>query len=142
MKKGIALLIVSLLCTIAVAEQTMDASILKALQEESSITSKATVDSVILNPNEGTPETTDYIALVNMTYTGDYGPKLDASMLLNTSGKVSSIIEEAYPDVSEMAIFWTLPKYDGDAKASFVLKNGKLVFEDMLWPVVLSSTLG
>lgn len=117
----------------------MDGQIKADLEKDNTISNYAVIDSITVNANYGTTKSDDYIALINMTYTGDKGPKIDGSFLLTMSDSIGKIIEENYPSINELTVFWELPTYDSSAKASFELKDGRMASTDMLWPKVISN---
>lgn len=109
------------------------------LEKKGTIVDYATIDDITVNPNYGTTRSGDYIALVYMTYSDDRGPKTDGSFLISMSDSIGRIIGENYPSVNILTVFWELPIYDSNAKASFELKDGRMAFTDMFWPKVLSN---
>ena len=112
--------------------------VVTALSENKSIVNYSTIDSVTVNANHGTTKSGDYIALVYMTYSEDKGPRYDGSFLISISDDIGRIIEKDFPEINELCIFWNLPIYDSSAKASLSRIDGKMEFEEMYWPKVLS----
>lgn len=108
------------------------------LEKKRSIVDYATIDNVDVNANFGTAKSGDYVALVYMTYAGNRDPKTDGSFLISMSDSIGRIVGENYPSINELTVFWELPTYNSNAKASFELRDGRMGLTNMYWPKVLN----
>ena len=97
------------------------------------------LDHVTINPNLGTDDTDDTIALVYMNYTDIHEamPSVDLDVALRVSDTVATAIEGDCPEVVEMSIFWHFTEYDTDGKISFTIDDDGVHYGDAMFPKIM-----
>ena len=151
MKRVLTLILLLMLAAIAFAEDDFEATyfadisaaseFIDAATEEiesfSSILHGGVFKRVEINPNLGTDEGGDFIALVYMEYPYMSDPKADFSNITTASATISIAIKDTCPDAVELVVFWDLPRYDASAKVNFEPGENGWVFGDVMAPKVM-----
>lgn len=89
-----------------------------------------TIDSITINPNLGTDDEKDYIALVNLTWDQKNSGKTSKSVLDMYSSDMAARVYEDLPELSELAVFWNVPYLKAYAKISFERKKNGMAYSD------------
>lgn len=91
------------------------------------------VESITLNEHAGTDVEDDYIALVRLTWNVKNSGKTSKEMLSMYSSDLAATVAEKCPNVQEIAIFWTVPYLNDNAKCAYERKNGNMYEMDIVW---------
>lgn len=91
------------------------------------------IDSVTLNPDYGTDDENDYIALVYLTWKQKNSLETSKEMLKMYSDDLAATVASDAPGIQEIAIFWTVPYLDMKAKYSYERKNNGMYITDEAW---------
>lgn len=73
---------------------------------------KTDVDHITINPNHGTDEDGDYIALVYLVWNVKNGADTTKRMMAMYSEDLAARTGTNIPGVSELTVFWTIPYHD------------------------------
>ncbi len=98
--------------------------------------SGTTVDSITLNEDYGTDKEGDYIALINLTWTVKNKGEMSKKVLKMYSDDLAATVASECPNIQEIAIFWTVPYLNADAKCSYERKGESMYEMDMVWDTV------
>lgn len=91
------------------------------------------IDSITINPNLGTDDEKDYIALVNLTWEQKNTGKTSKKMLDMYSSDMAARVYEDLPEISELAVFWNVPYLKANAKISFERKKNGMAYSDTMF---------
>lgn len=103
---------------------------LQAFCTETLGSSMATIDSVTINDDAGTGS--GYIVLINATFKVENKADTAKSAIKALSDEMAGALASA-EDVHELAIFWTVPYLDGDAKVSYSKNGSDFVVSDEVY---------
>lgn len=92
-----------------------------------------TIDKITLNEDLGTDEEGDYVALVYLTWSQKNGGKLSQKVLDMYSSDMAAKMYDDLPEIQELAVFWTVPYLDGNAKISFERKDNGMAYTDKVF---------
>ena len=98
------------------------------------------LDRVTINPNYGTDEQGDYIALVYMNYNDIHSsmPSVDKDVAVRVSDTIAMAIEYDCPEVVEMTVFWNFVEYNLTGKVTFTIDDDGSHFENAMFPNIMS----
>ena len=97
------------------------------------------ISSITINENLGTDADDDYVVLVRVIWNQKNSGKMSKTVLKLYSDDLASMIAEKFPNVQEIAIFWTVPYLNNaNAKCSYERKNGSMYEMDMMWDTVFN----
>ena len=88
------------------------------------------VDHITLNPNSGTKDKNDKVALIYLIWNVKNTVSTSKEMLNLHSKDLAAFVYENCPEVSEFAVFWEVPYHDGNAKLSFKRKKSGMRLTD------------
>lgn len=91
------------------------------------------IDSITINDNLGTDEEGDYVALVYLTWNVKNSGKTSKEMLKMYSADLAATLAEQNETVKELAIFWTVPYLNDNAKCSYERLPNGFTEMDMAW---------
>ena len=117
--------------TVALSEQEQIESILKVRIEEAYDDTE--IDHITINDDLGTEVENDYIALVYLTWNCKNSGKTSKEMLKMYSDDLAATLAEQNDSVQEIAIFWTVPYLNDNAKCSYERRNGGFAVMDTAW---------
>mgnify|MGYP002627246387 CR=1 FL=1 len=95
--------------------------------------SMTTIDRITINEDYGTDLDDDYVALVYLTWTQKNSGDLSKTMLTMYSDDLAAWAADNCPDVQELAVFWTVPYLDADAKRSYERRDGGMFSTDSVF---------
>ena len=95
--------------------------------------SGTSVDSITINDDYGTDAEDDYIALVNLTWTVKNNGQMSKKVLKMYSEDLAATVAIECPNIQEIAIFWTVPYLNANAKCSYERKGNGMYEMDMYW---------
>lgn len=91
------------------------------------------IDSITINDDAGTETDGDYIALVNLTWNQKNDGKKSKEVLSLYSSDLAATLGAEVPSVNEVAIFWTVPYLNANAKCSYQRSGEGFAEMDMVW---------
>lgn len=91
------------------------------------------IEKIIINDNLGTDEDGDYIALVYLIWNVKNSGKTSKEMLETYSSDLAATLAEQNETVKELAIFWTVPYLNDNAKCSYKRIPNGFAEMDMAW---------
>ncbi len=91
------------------------------------------INDITVNPNLGTEKDGDYVVLVRLTWNVKNNGKLSREMLEMYSSDMAARMYKDLPEAQELAVFWTVPYLNGQAKVSFERANGGMAFTDKVF---------
>lgn len=99
------------------------------------------LDHVTINPNYGTDDPGDAIALVYMNYTDmhDTMPSIDMDVAVRVSNTIAMAIEGDCPEVVELTIFWRFAEYNADGKITFTIDDEGTHYGDAMFPAIMAN---
>lgn len=148
MKRVVALVIVLMLGVVAFADD-YEAGLLADMAAQGEITERAEeainyfhvilygseLSSVTVNPNFGTDEAGDFVALVYMNYVDQHDASyIDRDVAIRVSNTIAEAIQTDCPEIVELAVFWTFVKYDAQAKVAFTIDDEGINYADAMFP--------
>ena len=74
-----------------------------------------------------------YIALVNLTWNVKNSAETSKKMLAMYSEDLAATLANESPDVSEVAVFWTVPELGATAKVSYASNGTGMMLADEMW---------
>lgn len=93
-----------------------------------------TVDRITLNDNLGTADPGDRIALVYLTWSMPNSAQTSREMLRRYSDDLATTVGAQCPDISELAVFWTVPYLgDASAKRAYARRGSGMYLADEAW---------
>ena len=97
-----------------------------------------TIDSITINKNLGTADdTTDYIALVYLTWSLKNTGPTARSVLQLYSDDLAATVGEVCEDVGEVVVFWNVTYLDANVKVAYERSAGTAMIEtNSMWPAV------
>ena len=95
--------------------------------------SETDINDITVNPHLGTEKDGDYVVLVRLTWNVKNSGKLSREMLEMYSSDMAARMYNDFPEAQELAVFWTVPYLNGQAKVSFERANGGMVFTDKVF---------
>jgi len=116
---------------VVLSEEEQIENILKGRIEEAYDDTE--IDHITINDDLGTDEENDYIALVYLIWNRKNSGKLSKEMLKMYSDDLAATLAEQNDSVQEIAIFWTVPYLDDNAKCSYERVNGGFAVMDTAW---------
>ena len=100
------------------------------------------LDHVTVNPNYGTDESGDFIALVYMNNDLCNSPAEDVHAIVTASNTVAYAVVQSCPGAVEMCVFWELPGYGSQAKIQFLIDGKDYRYGDAMLPKVMADAWG
>lgn len=91
------------------------------------------ITQITLNPDYGTEDENDYIALVYLTWDQKNSKEMSQQVLAMYSEDLSATVGEEAPNVQEIAIFWTIPYLNMNAKYSYERRDNGMYKTDEVW---------
>lgn len=91
------------------------------------------MDSITINDDYGTDAEDDYIALVNLKWTVKNNGQMSKKVLKMYSEDLAATVAIECPNIQEIAIFWTVPYLNANAKCSYERKGNGMYEMDMYW---------
>ena len=95
--------------------------------------SKTDINEITINDDLSTDESDDYIALVYLTWNVKNSGKTSKEMLKMYSDDLAATLANQNDSVTEIAIFWTVPYLDDNAKCSYKRVSNGFAEDDMVW---------
>ena len=89
---------------------------------------KTTIDRITMNPNMGTEESGDYVALVYLVWDVQNHYDTAKKMLETYSSDMAARMYEDLPEVSELVVFWDVTYLDTTMKFTFERVDGGMKF--------------
>ncbi len=94
---------------------------------------KTDINDITVNPDLGTEKDGDYVVLVRLTWNEMNSGETSQKMLEMYSSDMAARMYNDLPEVQELAVFWTVPYINGQAKVSFERTNGGMAFTDQAY---------
>lgn len=91
------------------------------------------IDSIDINDDLGTDKDGDYIVLVRLTWNQKNSGKTSKEMLKMYSDDLAATLAPANSSINEVAVFWTVPYLNADAKCAYERKDDAFCEMDMMW---------
>lgn len=91
------------------------------------------IDGITINDNAGSDADGDYIALVNVTFNQKNKADTAKEVLSLYSSDLAATLGTESPSVSEVAIFWSVPYLESDAKCSYERSGDGFKEMDIVW---------
>ena len=91
------------------------------------------IDDITINDDLGTDQEGDYVALVYLTWTQKNNGELSEAMLTMYSDDLAAWAAENCESVQEIAIFWTVPYLDANAKRSYERRGDGMYLTDSVF---------
>lgn len=89
------------------------------------------IESIIINDDASSGS--GYIAIVNLTWNVKNTGPTAKRMLSMYSEDLAARVADKCPSVNEIAIMWTVPYLNGDAKVSYVKRGSSMYQDDEVW---------
>lgn len=110
-------------------KEKIKATVKKQIQEYSYVN----VDSISINDDLGTTKKNNYVVLVYLTWEQSNQRKISRKVLAMYSEDLAAYVAHACKSVQEIAIFWTVPYLDGNAKISYERRSGEMHLSDKMF---------